>query len=126
MQRLFSCSQSLGPTKCLSALSVWRAERAIEAYAKDPTSRFNLTEDVERFPWMKYTNTTDEQLYSQLYDDTEKLLEYRPLGFNMIPGFDVKLGSKGNGTMNVDIYRSKYNNYSSQRFLSKFQHQPLE
>lgn len=106
--RIFSCARALGPTKCFGALSVWRAERAIEAYAKDPTSRFNLTEDVEQFPWMKYSNTTDEQLYSQLYDDTKKLLQYRQLGFNMIPGYNFQLGSKGNGTMKVDIYASEF------------------
>ncbi|KAJ8730854.1 hypothetical protein PYW08_002267 [Mythimna loreyi] len=106
VQRIFSCSRALGPTKCLSALSVWRAERAIEAYAKDPATRFNLTEDVEQFSWMKYSNITDEQLYSQLYDDTKKLLQFRPLGLNMIPGYNVRLGSKGNGTMKVDIIAS--------------------
>lgn len=108
IQRIFSCARVLGPTKCLSALSVWRAERAIDAYAKDPATRFNLTEDVEQFPWLKYSNTTDEQLYSKLYDDTKKLLQYRTLGFNMIPGYKLELGCKGNGTMKFDIYTSKF------------------
>ncbi|CAH0581232.1 unnamed protein product [Chrysodeixis includens] len=106
VQRILSCTHSLGPTKCLSALSVWRAERAIEAFAKDPGTLFNLTEDVEQFPWMKYTNTSDEQLYSKLYDDTKTLLQFRPLGLNMIPGYQLTLGFKENGTMNVDLYKS--------------------
>lgn len=107
IQRIFSCSHELGPTKCLSALSVWRAERAIEAFAQNPAKQFNLTEDVEQFPWKKYSNVSDEQLYTQLYDDTTKLLRYRSLAFDTIPGYNVKLGSKENGTMRVDIYTSK-------------------
>ncbi|XP_022814813.1 uncharacterized protein LOC111348437 [Spodoptera litura] len=106
IQRIFSCSHELGPTKCLSALSVWRAERAIKAFAQNPGKQFNLTEDVEQFPWKKFSNVSDEQLYTQLYDDTTKLLQYRSLGFDMIPGYNVKLGSKENGTMRVDIYTS--------------------
>uniref|UniRef100_A0A2A4JEX8 Osiris 18 n=1 Tax=Heliothis virescens TaxID=7102 RepID=A0A2A4JEX8_HELVI len=106
VQRILSCTYVLGTTKCLSALSTWRAERAITAYAKDPATRFNLTEDVEQFPWLKYSNITDEQLYSQLYDDTRKLLRYRPLDLNLIPGYNLHLGSKGNGSVKIDIYTS--------------------
>lgn len=108
VQRLLTCANALGPSKCISALSVWRAERAIEAYAKNPATRFNLTEDVEQFPWRKYSNITDEELYSQLHDDTSKLLQYRPMQFNMIPGYNLQLGSKGNGSMKVDVFTSKF------------------
>ncbi|KAJ0175635.1 hypothetical protein K1T71_008794 [Dendrolimus kikuchii] len=103
--RLVNCGKHLGPTKCLSALSVWRAEKALTSLATGTTSQFNLTEDVEQFPWNQYSNSSEEQLYSQLCDDTEKLLEQRPMSLTMIPGYTFQLTSNGNGKLNVDVFR---------------------
>ncbi|XP_026752206.2 uncharacterized protein LOC113512505 [Galleria mellonella] len=106
VHRIIACAKTLGPTKCLSALSAWRAKNAIDAFKRDRGTQFNLTSDVERFPWEQYTNTTEEQLYSELCSGTEKLLQYRTLKFTLVPGYTFKLDSKGNGTLGVDILRS--------------------
>ncbi|XP_059047390.1 uncharacterized protein LOC131842839 [Achroia grisella] len=106
VHRLFACGKTLGPTKCLSALSAWRAKNAIDAFQRDPQTRFNLTSDIEQFPWELYSNTTEDQLYSELCSGTEKLLQYRTLKFTLVPGYTLKLDSNGNGTLGVDVLRS--------------------
>ncbi|KAI5638871.1 hypothetical protein NE865_08573 [Phthorimaea operculella] len=113
-RRLLDCGRSLGPTKCISALSVWRAERAIEIFKNGREAQFDLREDVEQFPWQKYGNISEEQLYAQLSEDTEKLLRFRSLSLTL-PGYSFELESKGNGTLNVDVLR----NEQSGRTMSK-------
>lgn len=104
--RLLTCGQTLGITKCFNALSVWRAEHAIAALETGRAVQFDAVEDVKRFPWEQYSNSSDEQLYSQLCDGTEKLLQYRSLSLSL-PGYSLELESEGNGTLNVDIFKSK-------------------
>ncbi|KAM3964289.1 uncharacterized protein ACR2FA_001780 [Aphomia sociella] len=106
VNRLLACGKTLGPAKCLSAFSAWRAKNAIKAFAKDPGSQFNLTSDVERFSWEQYSNSSEEQLYSELCGGTEKLLQYKTLKFTMIPGYTFKLDANENGTLNVDVLRN--------------------
>lgn len=104
--RLLTCGRAIGLTKCFNALSVWRAERAVEALKTGRAVQFDAVEDAKRFPWEHYSNSSDEQLYSQLCDGTEKLLQYRSLSLSL-PGYSLELDSKGNGTLNVDILKSK-------------------
>lgn len=107
VRRIITCTNTLGLAKCISALGVWRAQRALQAMSKDPAAQFNLTEDVEIFPWKKYTNYTDEELNLELLDGTQKLLQYRPLKFDMISGYTANLNSKENGSLKLDIHKSK-------------------
>ncbi|KAI5643424.1 hypothetical protein NE865_04600 [Phthorimaea operculella] len=104
--RLLDCGRSLGATKCFSALSAWRAERALETLENGRQIQFNLREDVEDFPWQKYGNITEEQLYSQLSEDTEKLLRFRSLSLTL-PGYSFQLESKGNGRLNIDVLKDE-------------------
>lgn len=107
LENLVSCSQTLGPSKCLQALSAWRATNAAEILPKQKGIHFNLTKDIERFPWKKYSNSSQEQIYSELCFGTEKMLQYRSLKLNVVPGYMFELKSKKNGTLNVDVYSSK-------------------
>ncbi|XP_075974100.1 uncharacterized protein LOC142975248 [Anticarsia gemmatalis] len=106
VRRIVTCTQNLGFSKCVGALAVWRAERALDAFAKNPMARLNLTEDVEKFPWKNYSNTTNEELCSQLLDGTQKLLQYRTLTFDMISGYTAELNSKNNGSLRIDIHKA--------------------
>lgn len=72
---------------------------------------FDLQEDALEFPWEKYSNRSEEQLYSQLCDGTEKLLRFRSLSLAMVPGYSFELESKGNGTLSVDVLKSMYCNF---------------
>lgn len=104
--RLLTCGRTIGLTKCFNALSVWRAEHAVEALKTGRAVQFDAIEDARRFPWEHYSNSSDEQLYTQLCDGAEKLLQYRSLSLSL-PGYSLELESKGNGTLNVDILKSK-------------------
>lgn len=106
VHRLLTCGQTLGFTKCFNALSVWRAEHAIEAFKTGRAVQLDAVEDAKRFPWEQYGNSSDEQLYTQLCNGAEKLLQYRSLSLSL-PGYSLELESKGNGTLNVDILKSK-------------------
>lgn len=105
LQNFIDCSWTLGPAKCFNALGAWRAERAIDADA--PNTAHNLIQDMKRFPWNQYRNSSEEQLNLQLCDGTEKLLRRQSLSLTMIPGYRFELLSKGNGTINVEVYKSK-------------------
>lgn len=108
VQRIVSCARQLGVSKCVGALGVWRAERALRSLQQDSTSSFNLTEDVEEFPWKKYSNETDNQIQEQLLENTQRLLQYRSMSLDMMSGYSAKLASKKNKSFSIDIYRSKY------------------
>ncbi|XP_060803741.1 uncharacterized protein LOC106141942 [Amyelois transitella] len=105
INRLLTCSQTLGPTKCLTALSVWRAKRAIESFSQGYP--LNSTTEAENFPWEEYNNTSNEEIFSQLCEGTEKLLQYRTLNFTIIPGYKLELKSKQDGKISVDFYKSE-------------------
>ncbi|KAL0880739.1 hypothetical protein ABMA27_001951 [Loxostege sticticalis] len=102
---LLKCARTLGPSKCLAALSYWRAENAINSI-KEENFKADFSKDVESFPWERYANSTDDELYSQLCTGTEKLLRYKALNFNMVPGYEIQLASRGNGTLNIDVFNS--------------------
>lgn len=106
--KIVNCAQSLGFTKCLGALSVWRAQRALNTFSQAHGLSSNLTEDIKLFPWEKYTNTSQELIYSQLCDGTQDLLRYKKLSFTMFPGYRLELDSKGDGKLNVDILKGKF------------------
>ncbi|CAB3223656.1 unnamed protein product [Arctia plantaginis] len=106
VHRIVSCTRKLGVPKCVGALGVWRAERALRSLQQDSTSSFNLTEDVEEFPWKKYTNETNKQIQEQLLDNTQRLLQYRSMSLDMISGYSAKLTSKKNRSLCIDFYRS--------------------
>ncbi|KAJ2942662.1 hypothetical protein O0L34_g2133 [Tuta absoluta] len=116
--RLLDCGRSLGAAKCISALSLWRAERAIEIFENGREAQFDLREDVEQFPWLKYGNISEEQLYAQLSEDTEKLLRFRSLSLTL-PGYSFELESKGNGTLNVDVLRNERTGRSMSKKMMK-------
>lgn len=107
VHRLLACSQKIGPSKCLSALSLWRAEKAVKKFEGNQLPQFNVTADVERFPWEKYSNRSDEDLYSELCDGAEKLLRHRPLSLQ-VSGYTLDLESKGDGRLNVNVLKSMY------------------
>ncbi|XP_063631325.1 uncharacterized protein LOC134802587 [Cydia splendana] len=111
--KLVTCGQALGPGKCLSALSAWRASNAAEHLLNNKEQTFNLTEDVERFPWQKYANTSDGQIYSELCDGAEKLLQFRSLKLNVGSGYSLQLNSRENGALNVDVYSVSDNDVES-------------
>lgn len=100
IRNIVNCAWTLGPANCLNALSAWRAEKSL--INSDVTQ---LSEDLEQFPWKKYRNRSDEELHSQLCDETEKLLRRKSLSLTMIPGYRFELLSKGNGTLNIDVYK---------------------
>ncbi|KAJ2942589.1 hypothetical protein O0L34_g2056 [Tuta absoluta] len=104
--RLLDCGSSLGASKCFTALSAWRAERALEVLENGRQAQFDLREDVEQFPWQEYGNVTEEQLCSQLSEDTEKLLRFRSLSLTL-PGYSFELESKGNGKLNIDVLKNE-------------------
>ncbi|KOB75263.1 Uncharacterized protein OBRU01_07945 [Operophtera brumata] len=101
IRNIVDCAWTLGPAKCLNALSSWRAEKALT----HASIQSILSDDLEQFPWKKYRNSTDEELHSQLCDETERLLRRKSLSLTMIPGYRFELLSKGNGTLNVDVYK---------------------
>lgn len=105
VSRIVSCTESLGLSKCFSALAVWRADRALKVFNENSMNRFNLTEDVEKFPWKEYANITNEDLQIQLLDCTQKLLQYQPLTFD-VSGYSAKLQSKGNNSVSIDIQKA--------------------
>lgn len=107
VRRILTCARNLGPTKCLSALSSYRADRALKAISEKQNALFNLTEDVKHFDWKRYSNVTDDQLYSQLCDGTQRLLKHRSLFLN-VQGYKFQLESNKNGALSVDVYKSKY------------------
>ncbi|XP_028172988.1 uncharacterized protein LOC114361953 [Ostrinia furnacalis] len=109
VRRLIKCARTLGPSTCIAALANWRAENAINTKEKNPT--FSLKE-IQKFPWEQYTNSTEDELYSRLCSGTEKLLQYKALNFNMVPGYEFQLASRGNGTLNIDVYKSTENETS--------------
>ncbi|CAH2076281.1 unnamed protein product, partial [Iphiclides podalirius] len=102
LSRLVDCGLTLGVSKCLTAFSAWRARRAIEAVGIGRTTS-DLNADVEQFPWERYANASEENLYTELCDGTEGLLKYRRLALNVNPEYTLQLGSNGNGTLNVDV-----------------------
>ncbi|RVE52662.1 hypothetical protein evm_002781 [Chilo suppressalis] len=103
LQRIVECSQSIGPSKCLAALSIWRAEKAASVFQRRESNDFSLLDDIRQFPWEQYMNHTQDELDGQLCEGTDKLLQYRTLKFKMLPGYELELASNGNGTLNVDI-----------------------
>lgn len=103
-KNILDCAFTIGSVKCLNALSVWRAKRAIN----QPNLKSNITHDLEQFPWMNYRNNTEEELYSELCDGTEQLLQRRSMTLSVIPGYRLELLSKGNGMLNVDVYKSEW------------------
>ncbi|KPI92677.1 hypothetical protein RR46_13898 [Papilio xuthus] len=105
LSKLLACSQALGPMKCLTAFSAWRARRAVDLIANRQRT-FEVNEDLVQFPWEKYANQTEEQVYSDLCDGTESLLRYKQLALDVNDGYTLRLGSKGNGTLNVDVIKS--------------------
>ncbi|KAI8422432.1 hypothetical protein MSG28_006272 [Choristoneura fumiferana] len=109
LENLVACSQTLGPLKCLQALSAWRATNAADILPKQQGTYFNLTEDIKRFPWKKYSNRSQEQIYSELCFGTEKMLQYRSLKLNAVPGYSFELKSKKNGNLNIDVYSNDEN-----------------
>ncbi|KAG6461416.1 hypothetical protein O3G_MSEX012613 [Manduca sexta] len=64
-----------------------------------------IATDIDKFSWKQYGNVSDEQLYSQLCDGAERLLQKRSLQLS-VPGYLFKLESKGNGTLNVDMLQN--------------------
>ncbi|XP_021203265.1 uncharacterized protein LOC110385080 [Bombyx mori] len=118
VRRVLDCTRELGVAKCLNAFSLWRAEKALTTFAGDNNALFNLTEDIQGFSWKTYKNWSDDELYSQLCDDTKQLLQYRTMLFN-VPGYKFELGSKGNGTLNIDVISN--NDGESGRGMKKMQ-----
>lgn len=106
IQRLVKCARDIGPSKCLSALAAFRAENALTSI-KNQKADFTLARDLKDFQWERYANKSEDQMYTQLCDGTEKLLRYRSMDFDMVPGYEIKFLSKGNGTLNFDVYHSK-------------------
>lgn len=105
LSKLLACSQSMGPMKCLTAFSAWRARRAVDLIANHQRT-FEVNDDLVQFPWEKYANQSEEQVYSDLCDGTESLLRYRQLALDVSGDYTLRLGSKGNGTLNVDVIKS--------------------
>ncbi|CAG4971590.1 unnamed protein product [Parnassius apollo] len=102
--KLLTCAQTLGTTKCLTAFSAWRAQKAIKSIAEH--DNISLNADLEQFPWQQYTNASEDHLYTELCDGTEALLQYRRLGLNINSDYALHLGSRGNGTLTVDVFKS--------------------
>ncbi|KAL4715554.1 hypothetical protein ACJJTC_009180 [Scirpophaga incertulas] len=100
-----ACTKSIGPSKCLAALSIWRAENAVNALRSPDSTVHELFDDIREFPWKMYSNSSQDEVSTKLCDETEKLLRFRPLKLNMIPGYELELISKGNGTLKVDVLR---------------------
>ncbi|XP_047989751.1 uncharacterized protein LOC125229028 [Leguminivora glycinivorella] len=118
VQKLLICGQALGPSKCLSSLAAWRASKAVDHLLHNQ-QKFNLTEDVERFPWQKYTNISDDQIYSELCEGAEKLLQFRSLELNIASGYTLQLNSRENGALNVDVYSVSDNVESARGSMKK-------
>ncbi|XP_068632671.1 uncharacterized protein [Battus philenor] len=108
ISNLLTCSQSLGPSKCLTAFSSWRAQKAINLILNSQTT-FDLNDDLEQFPWKRYANETEDQLYTNLCNGTERLLQFRQLDLNLNEDYTLRLGSKGNGNLNVDVIKNTGN-----------------
>ncbi|CAK1601125.1 unnamed protein product [Parnassius mnemosyne] len=102
--KILACAQTLGTTKCLTAFSAWRAQKAIKSIAEH--ENISLNSDLQQFPWRRYTNQSEEQLFTELCDGTEALLQYRRLGLNISSDYTLQLGSSGNGTLTVDVIKS--------------------
>ncbi|CAG9785491.1 unnamed protein product [Diatraea saccharalis] len=103
LHRAIECTQTIGPSKCLAALSIWRAEKAASILKRKQTNDFNLLDDIRQFPWELYANRSQDEVERQLCEGTDKLLQYKSLKFNMIPGYEFELASNGNGTLHVDV-----------------------
>ncbi|XP_053612726.1 uncharacterized protein LOC128676572 [Plodia interpunctella] len=118
IKHLLTCSQSLGPTKCLTALSAWRAKKAIEYLDRGllPSN----TSNIEQFPWEEYSNTSSDQINTQLCEGTEKLLHYKTLSFTMIPGYRLELKSKENGKINVDVLKNEITTARGSKLKKQF------
>ncbi|CAH2108172.1 unnamed protein product [Euphydryas editha] len=93
------CAKNLGITKCIGAYGDWRAERVLEGAVHRRNAR------SEKFPWQIYKNISDEELYTKLCDNTERLLERRSLKLDLSRSYSLELGSKGNGSLSVDILK---------------------
>lgn len=100
LTNIANCAFTLGPSKCFSALTSWRAEKALA----NPDIQTKLTEDL-KFPWIKYSNRSDEELHSQLCVETERLLRRKPLSL-AVPGYRFEVLSRSNGSLNVDVYNT--------------------
>lgn len=98
-----SCVELLGFSKCVTVYSVWRAERALET-------------NNHSFVWHDYLNNTDEELYSRLCEDTERLLRYHPLTIDLSERYMLKLKSTGNNSLNFDIIESNYRYFETVTF----------
>ncbi|XP_014362522.2 uncharacterized protein LOC106714093 [Papilio machaon] len=105
LSKLLACNQALGPMKCLTAFSAWRARRAVDLITNHQRT-FEVNVDLDQFPWEKYANQSEEQVYSDLCDGTESLLRFRKLDLDFNDDYTLRLGSKGNGTLNVDVIKS--------------------
>lgn len=105
--RLLPCVKNLGLSKCVSAYGVWRAEKSLEADAQP------VPDHSEAFPWQRYQNVSDDELYTKLCDETERLLQRRSLELHLNQDYSLQLGVTGNGSLNVDVLKSNF-------FLSLF------
>lgn len=99
IHQISTCIKNLGVTKCIGAYGDWRAERALggEVHRRNARS--------EKFPWQIYRNISDDELYTKLCDNTERLLERRSLKLDLSQSYSLELGSKGNGSLSVDILK---------------------
>ncbi|XP_045768509.1 uncharacterized protein LOC123869568 [Maniola jurtina] len=108
--RLVPCVKNLGLSKCVGAYGAWRAEKSLEAYA--------YTEHSARFPWQRYYNVSDDELYSKLCDGAERLLQRRSLKLNLNEDYSLQLRVTENGSLNVDVLKSEL---ASGRTSKKFE-----
>ncbi|XP_045495254.1 uncharacterized protein LOC123694003 [Colias croceus] len=90
-----TCASNLGFSKCITAYGVWKAERALEPQASE-----------RGFSWRNFMNASNEELYSKLCDDTEKLLRYRSLSMTLSEDYALQLKSTDNSSLKIDIIQN--------------------
>ncbi|XP_038214697.1 uncharacterized protein LOC119834413 [Zerene cesonia] len=95
IQDAITCASNLGFSKCITAYGVWKAERALEPQASEPG-----------FSWRNFVNVSNDELYSKLCGDTERLLRYRSLFMELSEDYAIRLKSTENASLNIDIIQN--------------------
>lgn len=107
-EQIVKCGRTLGVSKCFQSFSVWRAENALNAFSRNEAVNSNLVQEFEKFPWERFTNSSEQELDARLSDGAVNLLQFKTMSLSAIPGVKLELASTRNGKLTVDVCKSEY------------------